>query len=622
MSASDALLKGMLGIGISEKNNTTAHKPDAKAAGGKAIAKGGGSVGKDEARNKKKLSKPQNNANATPGKSSTSRGKTRAGSQGRRSRSGQGTGREDDADDGGDEVVDNNKSSDKSKRKKKNRARQQGASSGKGGEGDAQAKQTPSASEKLQNTKKFSSSKHNAANYAWSAFQSSPDPSALPDPTSLGLFGEDGIGAEGGDTSVAEGDKANSVKTSDDGNVDAGGDPFAGGGARSNLNLPPSDNIRTSLVNSMMAKKGNPQVNAGEALLQRLTSPERQQQAPGDTGDEVNTMFRTMESVEAEMLSPQKRGLVGAEKGRDEISAADNDKPDAPQEDMAHSSKPKERTEVKTQQPEQSNYEYRDPIMELMNPGGHPGGYGMPMQQQFHQPLHHHPQMQYQQPLHYGGNHPMQPYGGYPYPPQMHHPPPPYHHHQHPPPPHHGGGPHGYTTVQVRVPPSLGPGNTMMVHGMSIPVPDGVPPGAIIPVMIPVQHPPGGNHNNPGHHNPGPHAAGSQDHYAQQHQQVQPHHNMMGQYNHNPAQQHGHNQHPHHAQHAQQHPADPKPNTWAAKVAASPSKKETQTANEKTAPVRGKTPANSGNINKTKGEAGNAAPNKSKNGVVVPSKKT
>ena len=54
----------------------------------------------------------------------------------------------------------------------------------------------------------------------------------------------------------------------------------------------PSSSIRGSLVNSMMAKKqtssdGIP--NAGEALLQKLTSPERQRvQAPADDDDLVD----------------------------------------------------------------------------------------------------------------------------------------------------------------------------------------------------------------------------------------------------------------------------------------------------------------------------------------------
>mmetsp|Transcript_17527 Transcript_17527/g.37941 ORF Transcript_17527/g.37941 Transcript_17527/m.37941 type:complete len:165 (+) Transcript_17527:1492-1986(+) len=133
----------------------------------------------------------------------------------------------------------------------------------------------------------------------------------------------------------------------------------------------------------MMRKKGGPTgVNAGEALLQRLTISAKQEPVSADNGEgdgtKTNKMFRTMESLEAEMMTPQKKGTEG-EKKKEETTAEDTKEVAA--EETASMGKSKD-NEATTQKLGQSNFEYRDPIMELMNPGGHLGGYGMPMQQQ------------------------------------------------------------------------------------------------------------------------------------------------------------------------------------------------------------------------------------------------
>jgi hypothetical protein len=89
-----------------------------------------------------------------------------------------------------------------------------------------------------------------------------------------------------------------------------------------------------------------------------------------------------------------------------------------------------------------------------------------------------------------------------------------------------------YVTIQVQVPPVLGPDRRMVVHSpagypVQILVPEGVPPGMVIPVHVPagpmIQSP-----YYPSHHN------------------MQPQHNMQ-QYGH-------HQQHYHQPQHPQQHP--------------------------------------------------------------------
>jgi len=294
----------------------------------------------------------------------------------------------------------------------------------------------------------------------------------------------------------------------------------------------------------------------------------------------VNTVFRTMESLEAEIMAPRESK---GEKVKDEKEADDADKV-VPVATIATYSKGKE---VTTPKPSQKfEYSERDPITELMNPGGHPGGYGMPMQQQQQQQQHYlHPQM----PYHPGAHPPMHsPYPGYPQypPPQMQHPHSghsnPYHHH---PPPPQNNVPPGYTTIQVRVPPALGPGNTMLVHGMTIPVPEGVPPGAVIPVMIPL-HPAAGQQQ---HANPNMQQQQHANYYyqQQQHQHMQQvHHNtMMGQYNNSQPQQQPPggptNQQQLQSQQMVQHQQQPEPkisNSWAAKVAASSSKTEIKPA--------------------------------------------
>jgi hypothetical protein len=296
-------------------------------------------------------------------------------------------------------------------------------------------------------------------------------------------------------------------------------------------------------------------MSGGEAFLRQLTS----QQANGENDDvgesKVNKTFRTMESVEMEMLSPLKKEIEENNETTTGKSADDNTmdaRAAAQKSEMARHAK----------------FQFPDPIMELMNPGGDPGGFGMP-------PIHHqqyHPQMPYHPPLHYSPQHQYPPvqqqYPGYLYPPQMmHQPPHPYYHQPQAMPP--NNIPPGFTTLQVRVPNVLGPGNTMMVHGIHITVPEGIPPGAIIPVMLPI-HPPPGRHHTPTNHLP-EHYVDPNYYYHHQHQFAQHHHQpqqMMGGCNNINQSQQEQSQQQQSQQHPQAQPPQSNPNSWASKVAA------------------------------------------------------
>lgn len=77
--------------------------------------------------------------------------------------------------------------------------------------------------------------------------------------------------------------------------------------------------------------------------------------------------------------------------------------------------------------------------------------------------------------------------------------------------------PHGYMTIQVQVPPYLMPGRCMVVHSPSgfpvqVIVPEGIPPGMVIPVLVPA---------SPSHMMPPP------QQYAQQYGMQQPYNNRM-----------------------------------------------------------------------------------------------
>ncbi|KAL3782304.1 hypothetical protein HJC23_001912 [Cyclotella cryptica] len=455
-------------------------------------------------------------------------------------------------------------------KKKRNKKRD----SQNGDEADGEIKKTP----QLKEEKKFNSEKQNANVYAWSAFQSSPDPSALPDIG--GLF----LGS--GNNEAKAGDEGAASKEG----VDLG----------SSINLdssltfgPPSDQIRTSLVNSVLAKNDTG-VNAGEALLKSLTSPNRQS-SPSAPMPPLHEQFRTAESLEAEMLSPSLKpaekptvdqsslpkfnlmhatpvtstinaGQSDIEKGLDEAKS-DDAGPDAeltigetlmPANSM--SPNPAEQHELPS-----IKKEYPDAISQLMDPGGFGGvGYGMPNPALQQYPTHHFP-------LHYGPPPPAyQGQYGPPYPM-----PPPQPHLQHP---YHPMPPHvrpGYTTIQVRVPRALLPGNTMIVDGMQIPVPPGIPPGAVIPVNIPIPmnhqynhqhyygpppHPPPLYHGGYHHHNVPPHAPGQ---HPITHQIPPP-----------PPQQHSQ---------GQESNMPPQPSSWAARVAGgSPSQSGTADPNYST----------------------------------------
>ena len=142
--------------------------------------------------------------------------------------------------------------------------------------------------------------------------------------------------------------------------------------------------------------------NAGAALLQRLTSPQKQTGNDNDDddlvdGSQVNKNFRTLASVEAEMMSPnQKAGKAGEGGGTNVGKSGENT-----EEGKAHEEQTK---------PEPAVPPAPDPIMDLMNPGRHAGGYGMPLPPQQQQQHHHHPYQQYpghMQQYHAPQHHPM-----------------------------------------------------------------------------------------------------------------------------------------------------------------------------------------------------------------------
>lgn len=414
-------------------------------------------------------------------------------------------------------------------------------------------KNQSSSSHGKEGAKQKKNSNQNAINYAWSAFQSSPDPSALPDIGGLFLGGDDHVGKEG----------------NDDGGEEGG--------------MEPSSYIRTSLVNSMMAKsplatgKGGGGTDAGADLLQRLTSPNINEGggASATMPPSNNNKFRTAESLEAEMMSPsQEEGsstgvnLMSALSGEGKKGEEEAKKIDEAKEDMPAADYNPPASMTKEEIPD-------DPISQLMNPGG----YGMQQPQQHGMPYNHPlnygpPPMQYNHHPHHAlhGHH------GPPFPmspPQYHHP-----HHYHPYPPHHGLPP-GYTVIQVRVPPVLMPGNMMIVNGMQIPVPENVPPGSVIPVTVPVpqqmhgHHPPPhpGNFHPQHHHHPGG--------YYPQHGPPPPPPPPMMNPNFQQQQMHVQSQY----EHQQQQQNAPKAaNSWAAKVASSPANDATKEAKE--APVK------------------------------------
>jgi hypothetical protein len=397
-----------------------------------------------------------------------------------------------------------NNTSANSGKKKRNKKRD---SQGGNDDGD---KKTPN----LKDSKQFNSEHHNAKNYAWSAFQSSPDPSALPDIGGLFLGGSSG-NDESKESGAAEKneDDVGSSSTNLDSSLNFG---------------PPSDRIRGSLVNSMLAKTDGG-VNAGEALLKSLTSPSRQ--SFSNPMPAVHEQFRTAESLEAEMLSPSLKPeekteaeqstlhqldlTEGAAEEKSGTEKAINEEKRDDTERANETAVPQTKS-VSPNPAEQSpqppmKKEYPDAITQLMNPGFGGGGYGM------HPPMHHPQHAPYHYPLHHGPP-PPGPYHGHHAPlyPMPHHPHHPYHPMHHRP---------GFTTIQVRVPQSLLPGNMMIVEGMQIQVPPGVPPGAIIPVNIPIPnpqhyygHPPHHPPNFPGGFSPHPMHPGQHPMMHQHHQ--------------------------------------------------------------------------------------------------------
>ena len=167
---------------------------------------------------------------------------------------------------------------------------------------------------------------------------------------------------------------------------------------------PPSEEFRTSLVDSTIAKKGGATtLNPGEALLQRLTSsPDKRRASSKDKSRAVivgkdGAKFRTLASLEEEMLSPHK---AKKETGSGDAGGGDEEGETKKQEAPVLVTKGKvaasavvateDSKEVaeggtSTEEPQtQTTTGYPDPITELMNPGGHPGGYGMPQQHQQH----------------------------------------------------------------------------------------------------------------------------------------------------------------------------------------------------------------------------------------------
>jgi len=441
----------------------------------------------------------------------------------------------------------NNKSNNNAANSGKKRRNKKRDSQG-GNDSKDEEKKTP----QLKDAKKYSSDKHNATNYAWSAFQSSPDPSALPDIG--GLFLGDGdneakVSAE--DTAVDEAEAAArelGSSTNFDSSLTFG---------------PPSERIRTSLVNSMLAKTdGNADANAGEALLKSLTSSTRPSFANRMPSVQENKI-RTAESLEAEMLSPS---LKPEEKNDTDESLPNLNLSDAANDDQVNQG---EQTKNEKRDDSERNYTadtevpqspnpaeqpakpplkkvYPDAITQLMNPGG---AYGMLP------PMPHHPQhAPYHYPLHHGPPPPgPPPYHGH------HGPPYPMPHPQHHPPPYHPMPPNirpSFTTVQVRVPPSLLPNNMMIVEGMQIQVPPGVPPGAIIPVNIPIPNPQHFYGHPPPHHNPNYHGPPYPHMHPTQHMMQYP----PRQQTHPPP---PHQQNPHVAPNN-----PPQTNSWAAKVAS------------------------------------------------------
>ncbi len=535
-------------------------------------------------------------------------------------------------------------SSAKKKRKKKNTTNTT-PTTAHGSTGDKDASASSSTPQQQKNTKDSSSSsvtttitstsvvhKEHAApkattttttnNYAWSAFQSSPDPSALPDIG--GLFGnDDDNNNDNIRKGMAEGveerkkletheERGEKEEEEEEGGHDEDNDADAG---RNSLNLgSPSADIRSSLVHSMIAKNERNVVNTGQELLHRLQvghengGGQLQQSLAIDktrNTDGIDRRFRTMESLEAELMStPQKDGSKANQETKDEANRDD--------EAAANNIETRRSSTTNGSEERGSIYQYRDPIMELMNPGGHPGGFGMPMHHHHHQP---HPPVPYHPPLHYGGMHPHQPPQQHPQHMSYHHLPPPSHHHpmqQHsypgypypspaPPPMYQSPNtlPPGFTTMQVRVPTVLGPGNTMLVHGMSFAVPEGVPSGAIIPVMIPIHPPGGGQYPNPNMHPDArqyginynyQHAQQQQHPRMIQHTNIPPPHMMGGYYpNHNPHEQYTQSQLQ--QQQAQQPPAEANPNSWASKVAVTSQSKITESNTVMTGHEMGLLPA-------------------------------
>ena len=254
---------------------------------------------------------------------------------------------------------------------------------------------------------------------------------------------------------------------------------------------PPSDRIRTSLVDSMLANTGEG-VNPGETLLKSLTTSTRQSFSnPMPT---VKEQFRTAESLEKEMMSsslqPEEKSDVG-QSSLSKLDSADteNGANEEKRDDSERAAEVVPQTKSISPNPAEqpTKTEYPDAISQLMNPGGFDGGdYGM------RRPLPHHPQHASYQQYHLQHHQPPGP-GYY----EHHGPPHPMHHQQHHlSPPYHTMPQPSFTTIQVRVPQSLLPGNTMIVEGMQVQVPPGVPPGAIIPVNIPIIFP---QHNYYGH---------------------------------------------------------------------------------------------------------------------------
>ncbi|KAL7467803.1 hypothetical protein ACHAXS_008037 [Conticribra weissflogii] len=663
----DALLKGMLGIGISSSSSSAAA----------AASAGTPPPPSSQAGTNKKGEKTYNDSNFNAAKpsgksksSNNSRGRPRPASQGK-SRSNL------SADRGGANTAatissknsvnstresksrpnNNNNGSNKKNQKKGNNKKEYFSKNSQEGKPRTTDNSAGSGSTIVsEEGEPISDSFHrNAKNYAWSAFQSSPDPSALPMP----MFGSvhSAGDADGNDVASAKEIKDRNLISDLDNERFAtrsgsAADIFEDGGGDSRETS--SNEIRAPLVTSIVNKTGFGLSVTNEGKSEEVAALFQRLGGGGGNADDKN--MRTAESLEAEFLSPEKKEEEvreqREEKEKEEhqetnstalsgvnllhalaspprsqapataVMSTDDSSVNKKNESLGSSPKKalmneeENSIELKSStaaaliptEPKSQPVKYPDLISQLMNPGGHSPGvasYGIQQQPQQYPPY---PSpLPYHTPLHYGppppppGQHPHHPHhphhhpyqshpppphmGGHPYPPPPppHYPPHPHQHHQHPSHQIHPQSP-GYTVIQVRVPPALLPGRTMLVNGMQVPVPEGIPPGAIIPVTVPIQilqqgHPSHGPLPPPP---PPPHQFGGAPpppppgggYYGQQ-QHLNP---MMGHGLNHGGQRHpqvgpqleSQQQQPHIGQSMQSQETKPEGGSWAAKVALSP----------------------------------------------------